>query len=160
MAAQHPPNAHLCLDCCPTHTQHTHPCLDCCPAPTQYIPMSPLLLSNHTPAPLSPLLLSSHGPVPLLLSNHKPAPLSPLLLSSHEQWPPTKATAVLFPAVGCPRVVPKISEMCSLTNVTWPPGLPYCNLYYEPGTPGRRQQQQGQQSGPQRLHNAARAPSL
>ena len=33
MAAQHPP--------------HAHPCLDCCPTPTQHIPMSPLVPSTH-----------------------------------------------------------------------------------------------------------------
>ena len=33
MAAQHPP--------------HAHPCLDCCPTPSQHIPMSPLVPNTH-----------------------------------------------------------------------------------------------------------------
>ena len=124
----------------------------------------PCLASNHPPLRLFLCLASNHPPMWLFLclaSNHLPQRLFLCLASNHPpmlrffwpgQQPASMATAVFFPAVGCPRIVPKISEMCSLTNVTWPPGLPYCNLYYEAGTPGRRQQGQGQgqqqQSGP------------
>ena len=51
------------------------------------------------------------------------------------QQAPTKATAVLLPAVGCPRVVPRNGpEIGYLTNLSWPPGFLYCNLYYGAGT--------------------------
>ena len=129
-----------CLRCRLTFTQHTHthsisipdqhrssthPCLHCSPAPTQRTHMSPSLASTH------PCLHCWPAPT-------QRTPMSPFLASKHPPTP-TKATAVLLPAVGCSRVVPrKYPEMCYLTKVSWPPGLPYCNLYYEAGTPGRR----------------------
>ena len=54
------------------------------------MPLSPLLLSSHKPEPLLLLLFNSHEPTPLfplLLSSHEPVPLSPLLLSNHEPVP-------------------------------------------------------------------------
>ena len=126
-------------------------------------PLSPLLVSNHEPTPLSPLMVSNHEPPPLsplLLSNHKPAPLSPLLLSSQDEWPPTKATAVFFPAVGRSRVVPKNSEnVLPYKSVAAPGASPYC--FIGKLTRGAAEQQQQQQEfPPQRPHTPFGAPSL
>ena len=131
-----------CLHCRLAFTQHTlH--LHSRPTPNQHAPMSPLLTSTHLAhtygfivhqhppsTHMSPSLASTHPCLHCWPAPTQQAPMSPSLASKHPPTP-TKATAVLLPAVGCPRVVPRMRpEMCYFTKVSWPPGLPYCNLYY------------------------------
>ena len=135
LASTHPTHTHVSI--AGQHPPSTHPCLHCWPAPTQHKPMSPLLANTH-PA-------STH-------------------VSISGQQAPTNAHqghCCASPGRGLSTsTTPKLSEICYLTKVTWPSGFPYCNLYYEAGTPGRRQTNKQQQSGPLRVHNAAQAPSL
>ena len=90
IADQHPPNTHA-ISISDQHPPNTDPCLHCWPACTQQAPMSPFLANT----PMSPLLANTH-------------PASTRVSISGQQAP-TKATAVLLPALGCPRVVPRNS---------------------------------------------------
>ena len=76
--------------------------------------------------------LKKGGMFPLLANTHPAS--TPVSISGKQA--PTKATAVLLPALGCPRVVPRNSV--SYKGVV-AAGASYCNLYHEAGTPGRRQ---------------------
>ena len=107
-----------CLHCRLAFTQHTlH--LHSRPTPNQHASMSPLLTSTHLAhtygfivhqhppsTHMSPSLASTHPCLHCLPAPTQRTPMSPSLASKHPPTP-TKATAVLLPAVGCPRVVPR-----------------------------------------------------
>ena len=139
IAHRHPTGTHLantCLHLWPTRThvaiayQHspsTHPCLHCSPAPIQRTRMSPSLANTHPWLHCSPAPTERTHMSPSLASTH-PAHTH---VSISGQQAPTNAHqghCCVSPGRGLSTSTPKLSEICYFTNLSWPPGFPYCNL--------------------------------
>ena len=118
---------------------------------------SPWLISTHTMHTPSPWMTSSHPTHSnVSIAGQPPRSKHPCLhfwpahtnVSIAGQHPPSKHPCLhLWPASThqghcCASPGRGLStsstEIGYLTKVSWPPGLPHCNLYYEPGIPGRR----------------------